>query len=73
MDKPYEERVDNLMSGTGLNGSIKLNFSTVFHDEEADVLTGSAVLDWFLFDSVLDRVTDLNDEVFSSDLTFFNN
>jgi len=37
------------------------------------VLTGSAVLDWFLFDSVLDRVTDLNDEVFSSDLTFFNN
>jgi len=42
---------------------------TVFDSpEEADVLTGSAGIDWFFFDEDTDRATDLKDEVFLDDL-----
>jgi hypothetical protein len=37
---------------------------------ESDVLTGSSGNDWFIFDHVRDRVTDLHDEVFLNDLAF---
>ena len=33
-----------------------------------DILTGSAGLDWFIFDKDTDRATDPKDEVFVSDL-----
>lgn len=43
---------------------------TVTEDNEANVLTGSAGQDWFFFDPLTDRATDLNDEVFANDLGF---
>lgn len=71
-DKAAEERVINLRNGGGLNGTLKLDASTVFNDTDADVLTGSSGYDWFLFDSGRDRVTDLHDEAFTNDLDFIN-
>ena len=73
-DRTYEERVKNLSDGGGLNGTVKLvntgENRTVFDDDADDVLTGSAGLDWFLFDPNRDRATDLNDEIFANDLAF---
>ncbi len=70
-DASYEVRIDHLTNGTGLNGSaVRLNGATVGHDASDDVLTGSSGLDWFLFDALRDRATDLHDEVFSNDLEF---
>lgn len=43
---------------------------TVLDDGEEDKLTGSSGLDWFFFDTDLDRATDLNDEAFANDLEF---
>ncbi|MFN0053105.1 MAG: hypothetical protein ACKV0T_13045 [Planctomycetales bacterium] len=37
---------------------------------DADVLTGSSGQDWFLFDRLRDRATDLKDEVFTADMEF---
>jgi hypothetical protein len=53
--------------GTGsLAGSgIKLE-GNVFDDDSQDVLTGSQGDDWFLWNSVEDRATDLGDEVFAT-------
>jgi hypothetical protein len=59
-----------LRNGTGLNGSVVLNATTLSNDADADVLTGSAGYDWFLFDASRDRVTDLSDEAFTNDLNF---
>jgi Ca2+-binding RTX toxin-like protein len=69
-DRSYMERIDNLRLGTGLNGTVVLNTTTIFADADADKLTGGAGSDWFVFDHVLDRVTDLNDEAFVNDLAF---
>ena len=41
---------------------------TVTDDDDRDVLTGAAGLDWFFFDRDNDRATDLKDEVFANDL-----
>ena len=65
-------KISDLINGTGLNGPVKLNSTTVFNDTDADVMTGSAGSDWFLFDGTRDRVTDLRDEAFLNDLTFIN-
>jgi Ca2+-binding RTX toxin-like protein len=40
------------------------------HDTSDDVLTGGSGLDWFLFDALRDRITDIHDEVFANDLQF---
>jgi len=69
-DRTYEQRIANLRDGGGHNGSYRLNTTTVFNDTAEDVLTGGSGLDWFLFDAVLDRATDLNDEAFIDDLDF---
>jgi ELWxxDGT repeat protein len=69
-DRTYLQRIDSLRFGTGLNGSVILDNTTIFADDDADVLTGSSGNDWFIFDHVRDRVTDLNDEVFLNDLAF---
>ena len=66
-------RIANLTDGggnNGENGSTFLNGDTVSKDYDKDVLTGSAGLDWFFFDSSLDRASDLRDEVFAGDLDF---
>jgi hypothetical protein len=51
-DAPYLARIDHLTGATpgGFNGGALFNSSTVFDDGEADVLTGNAGSDWFLFD-----------------------
>jgi hypothetical protein len=70
-DVAYELRIQHLQNGTGLNGSaVRLDSTTVGHDASDDVLTGSAGLDWFLFDALRDRATDLHDEIFANDLAF---
>jgi hypothetical protein len=71
-DKTAEERVNNLKNGTGLNGTVVLNGTSVGNDSDADVLTGSSGYDWFLFVAVRDRVTDLSDEAYEVDLPFIN-
>ena len=45
------------MNGGGLNGTFTLTGATVFDDGAADMLTGSAGLDWFFIGSQ-DKVTD---------------
>jgi Ca2+-binding RTX toxin-like protein len=50
----YKTRVGHLMSGGGLNGTIRLNATTVFADGAKDLLTTSATggLDFLFLDSV---------------------
>ena len=69
-DLASELRIDHLIHGTGLNGSVKLNGTTVLDDGFADKLTGSSGLDWFWFNEEEDndRATDLKDEAFMADL-----
>jgi hypothetical protein len=47
--------------GTGIKPE-----GNVFDDDSEDVLTGSQGDDWFLWNSVEDRATDLGDEVFAT-------
>lgn len=56
----YATRVANLTNGGGLNGTIKLNSSTITNDSSAaDSLTGSSELDRF-FQSANDILIDFN-------------
>ncbi len=71
-DRTAAQRVDALKNGTGLNGTLVLNSTTISNDTSADVMTGSSGDDWFLFDSTHDRVTDLTDDAFADDLAFIN-
>jgi Ca2+-binding RTX toxin-like protein len=60
-DGVYEDRVNNLRFGSGLNGSVLLNSQTVHDDGDFDQLTGSAGRDWFFANldfGVLDQITD---------------
>jgi Ca2+-binding RTX toxin-like protein len=54
----YEQRVANLRTGGGLNGTAVLTASTVFDDNVADILNGSMGRDWFFA-----RLTGLNSDV----------
>ena len=50
-DQTYQQRVDHLLSGGGLNGNIRVNPSTVHDDGDVDILDGAPKtiwLDWFL-------------------------
>jgi hypothetical protein len=78
-ERSYAERTANLRGTTsgGLNGAYVLETegagATVFDDDAADVLTGSAGQDWFfanLDSGVLDRITDLSAAEFAADLDF---
>jgi hypothetical protein len=64
-DETYEQRVDHLRNGGGLNGAIVLNSTTVFDDGAIDTLTGGTGRDWFFAtlgtDIILDR--DNNEQV----------
>jgi Ca2+-binding RTX toxin-like protein len=57
-DLAYADRVANLQDGTGHNGSVVLDATTIIDDADVDRLTGSAGLDWFLLEPGRDRVTD---------------
>ena len=58
--KLYATRVTNLQQGGGLNGSTKLNRTTIQNDSSAaDQLTGSSETDWF-FQSAGDILVDFN-------------
>lgn len=92
--RSYADRVANLRGdgseagrfGARRNGGYFLavdgthgHAATVFSDEAIDLLTGSAGLDWFLFnrtadseDSTRDRETDLSAAEFADDLDFIN-
>jgi titin len=83
-DQSYGERVMHLRLGGGLNGDVTLNVEpdqgavTVFDDDYADVLTGSAGIDWFFANldgdgdpnMAKDRITDLHASEFADDLEF---
>jgi PKD repeat protein len=68
-DQSYDQRVALLRDATQRNG-VRLDSTTVGTDADADVLTGSSGMDWFLFKSNQDRATDLKDEAFLNDLNF---
>jgi hypothetical protein len=65
----YEQRIASIQDPT-LRGGVYLGPATVGNDDAADVLTGSSGQDWFWFDPIRDRVTDLHDEAFVNDLEF---
>ncbi len=85
-ERSYTERLSNLSGASSdesnperLNRDVFLrsdgSLATVFDDEAADKLTGSAGSDWFFAqtndsDPVQDRITDLKDEAFANDLEF---
>ena len=49
-DQTYQQRVDHLLAGGGLNGAVRLNPTTVHDDGDVDVLDGAPKtiwLDWF--------------------------
>ena len=92
--RSYSQRVANLSNGTsaGSDGSTFASRAngetflwsdsqngTVFDDNAADVLTGSAGQDWFLFNTdgedgtVKDKATDLHAAEFQLDLDWLNN
>jgi ELWxxDGT repeat protein len=66
----YADRVHNVFWGFGQNGTFAFYYGGIYNDTSADVLTGSAGNDWFIYDQQHDRVTDLNDEAFINDLAF---
>ncbi len=70
-DRSYADRVADLRYGAV---GVTLNETTVNEDHDADILTGSAGEDWFLFDHYDDRdkVTDLHDELFIDDLDWLD-
>jgi hypothetical protein len=65
------ERDGNGAFSSRLNGNYFLTAGeSVLEDDADDKLTGSSGDDWFFFDPILDRGTDLNDEIFANDLSF---
>ena len=61
-DKTSEERVNNLKNGTGLNGSVVLNGTSVANDADEDVL-----LSWYV-----DRFLTLQGTAFRDPKSFFH-
>src|SRR5262249_21276356 len=66
------EAFDSSPRATAGVTTVRVPGTTVFADGSADFLTGSAGLDWFIFDDAEDTVTDLNHEAFINDLNFIN-
>jgi hypothetical protein len=46
-DETYQQRVDHIRSGGGLNGTYVLNSTTVVDDSAVDTLVGNGGNDWF--------------------------
>lgn len=72
IDRTSAERIDAIFHGVGADGAFALNGSTVFDDYSQDVLTGNDGSDWFLLNSVDDKITDLHDALFDPDRDFIN-
>ena len=62
LDLPYATRISNLRNGGGLNGTSKLNSTTIQTDGSSlfDTLIGGLALDWF-WQFTGDVVSDLNE------------
>jgi Ca2+-binding RTX toxin-like protein len=59
-DLNYHQRINDLLTGGGLNGSNTLvDGTTVLDDNAIDVLTGGAGMDWFFLNKKQDNLTDL--------------
>ena len=58
VDQTYQQRIDHLQNGGGLNGTRKLGLTTVFDDLTADQLAGSLGDDWFFANLVNDKIFD---------------
>jgi hypothetical protein len=67
-DRNFHQRVNDLMTGTGLNGAYVLNTDptlgpvTVFDDGAADTLTGGGGLDWFFVHKKQDQDVIVNSQ-----------
>jgi PKD repeat protein len=72
-DRTAADRIAALQSPSTLPGGVRLDSATVFHDESADVMTGSSGNDWFLLDTSRDRATDMTDDAFDPDREFIEN
>ena len=61
LDLPYANRISNLRNGGGLNGTSRLNSTTIQTDSSSmfDTLAGGLALDWF-WQFTGDVVSDLN-------------
>jgi PKD repeat protein len=81
--RSFADRVAALQAGVGAGGAYRLAADgapaavTVFDDGAADVLTGAAGLDWFLFNAdgaAEDKVTDLStyESLYAEDVAFMN-
>jgi Ca2+-binding RTX toxin-like protein len=75
--RSYAQRVDNLRNGgCGVNGSVRLNDTTVHDDGVRDVLEGDQGNDWFLYnadgdqEATRDVVADLHRNELASDIDF---
>jgi SdrD B-like domain/RTX calcium-binding nonapeptide repeat (4 copies)/Bacterial Ig-like domain len=61
-DQTYEDRVDHLRNGGGLNGSVLLTAATVSDDDDVDSVAGGSGRDWYfgrLSGPSMDLITDL--------------
>lgn len=54
------DRVDDLRNGNGASGLQLAKGTTVIDDGDVDELTGSSDQDWFLYEVLVDIVTDLH-------------
>ena len=61
-DLGYEDRINNMINGGGLNGSFKLNRTTVLDDGVKDKAKGENGRDWFLV-GFNDKTDDEDDEI----------
>jgi uncharacterized delta-60 repeat protein len=61
----YEQRIDHLQNGGGLNGATKLSAATIPDDLAKDVLTGGGDRDWFLV-RALDTAGKAKDETLTT-------
>jgi Ca2+-binding RTX toxin-like protein len=64
-DISYAARIGHLQNGGGLNGSARLNSSTVQDDQSVDILTGGLGQDWFLLNLTGGTALDTCDRISS--------
>ena len=65
-DQTYNNRIANLLNGTGLNGGFVLNDTTVTDDALEHRLNGNRDLDWLLANPVTDKISIKTAEVLTT-------
>ena len=68
-DISYASRISHLQSGGGLNGSARLNGTTVHDDLSVDTLTGGLGQDWFWLNLSGGTALDKSDRISSETAT----